>query len=155
MGSIKEEPKSSAELDMEKIKPTTTTKSEAEPVYPEWRRLTLIMIALYMTMFLVALDRTIIATAIPKITDVFHSINDVGWYAGAYMLTLCAFQLIYGRIYTFYSAKWVLLSSIFVFEVGVCTYIPSQFVKCANSHVVCHLRSSSEFHSFHYRPCYW
>ncbi|KAH6680514.1 major facilitator superfamily domain-containing protein [Halenospora varia] len=127
MGSIKEEPRSSAELDMEKIKPTTTTKSEAEPVYPEWRRLTLIMIALYTTMFLVALDRTIIATAIPKITDVFHSINDVGWYAGAYMLTLCAFQLIYGRIYTFYSAKWVLLSSIFVFEVGsaICGAAPS------------------------------
>ncbi|KAH8668288.1 major facilitator superfamily domain-containing protein [Tricladium varicosporioides] len=112
---------------MEKIKPTTTTKSEVEPVYPDWRRLTLIMIALYMTMFLVALDRTIIATAIPKITDVFHSINDVGWYAGAYMLTLCAFQLIYGRIYTFYSAKWVLLSSIFVFEVGsvICGAAPS------------------------------
>lgn len=64
-------------------------------------------------------DRTIIGTAIPKITDDFHSIGDVGWYGGAYLLTSSAFQLIYGRIYTFYSPKWVLLCAIGIFEVGV------------------------------------
>ncbi|EHL03750.1 putative HC-toxin efflux carrier TOXA [Glarea lozoyensis 74030] len=31
---------------------------------------------------------------------------------------MCAFQLIYGRIYTFYSPKWVLLYAIAVFEIG-------------------------------------
>ncbi len=64
-------------------------------------------------------DRTILGTAIPKITDDFHSINDVGWYASSYLLTMCAFQLIYGRIYTFYSPKWVLLWAILIFEIGV------------------------------------
>jgi MFS family permease len=64
-------------------------------------------------------DRTIIGTAIPKITDDFKSIGDVGWYASSYLITLCAFQLIYGRIYTFYSPKWVLLYAIVVFEIGV------------------------------------
>lgn len=85
------------------------------------------MTAIYLAMFLVALDRTIIGTAIPKITDDFHSINDVGWYASAYLITLCAFQLIYGRIYTFYTAKWVLLSAIAIFELGsvVCGAAPS------------------------------
>jgi len=85
------------------------------------------MTGVYLSMFLVALDRTIIGTAIPKITDDFHSINDVGWYASAYLITLCAFQLIYGRIYTFYSPKWVLLSAIAIFELGsiVCGTAPS------------------------------
>jgi MFS family permease len=64
-------------------------------------------------------DRTIIGTAIPKITDEFHSIDDVGWYASAYLLTTCAFQLFYARIYSFYSPKWVLLSAIIIFETGV------------------------------------
>jgi MFS family permease len=43
------------------------------------------------------------------------------------MLTLCSFQLLWGRIYTFYSPKLVLLSAIFVFEVGsaVCGAAPS------------------------------
>ena len=37
-----------------------------------------------------AQDRTILGTAIPKITDDFKSINDVGWYASSYLLTMCA-----------------------------------------------------------------
>lgn len=64
-------------------------------------------------------DRTIIGTAIPMITDDFRSIADVGWYGSAYLLTISAFQLIYGRIYTFYSAKNILLCAIGIFEVGV------------------------------------
>jgi hypothetical protein len=34
------------------------------------------------------------------------------------MITGCAFQLLYGRIYTFYSPKWVFLSSVSIFELG-------------------------------------
>lgn len=43
------------------------------------------------------------------------------------MLTLCAFQLLWGRIYTFYSPKSVFLSAIAVFEIGsvVCGAAPS------------------------------
>jgi hypothetical protein len=58
------------------------------------------------------------------ITDDFHSINDVGWYASSYLLTLCAFQLIYGRLYTFYTGKWLLLGTILLFEIGVCFHSP-------------------------------
>ena len=31
----------------------------------------------------------IIAVAIPRITDQFHELNDVGWYGSAYLLTAC------------------------------------------------------------------
>lgn len=34
------------------------------------------------------------------------------------MLTMCAFQLTFGRVYTFYSPKWVFLFAIGLFEVG-------------------------------------
>lgn len=72
-------------------------------------------------------DRTIIATAIPAITDHFNSLGDVGWYASAYLLTMSAFQLLIGRIYTFYSTKWVYITSIGIFELGslVCGAAPS------------------------------
>jgi MFS family permease len=75
-------------------------------------------------------DRTIIATAIPTITDDFHALNDVGWYGSAYMLTSCAFQLFFGKIYTFYNTKWVFLSAIIIFEVGsvLCGAAPSSIV---------------------------
>ncbi|KAJ0310754.1 hypothetical protein Brms1b_008542 [Colletotrichum noveboracense] len=72
----------------------------------------------FIALFLVALDRTIIATAIPRITDEFGSLGDIGWYGSAYMLTTAASQLVFGRVYKFYNLRWVFLSSIFVFEIG-------------------------------------
>ena len=119
MTSSNEVPRGSAEVDLEKAGPTPAVTNESEDEYPGPKKLFLIMIGVYLSMFLVALDRTIIGTAIPKITDDFHSINDVGWYASAYLITLCAFQLIFGRIYSFYSPKWVLLSTIGLFDLGV------------------------------------
>lgn len=65
-----------------------------------------IMFCNFLALFLVALDRTILATAIPRITDEFKSLGDVGWYASAYMLTTAASQLLFGRVYKFYPTKW-------------------------------------------------
>ncbi len=106
---------------------TRTETRESQIEYPTGPKLMIIMASLYFAMFLVALDRTIIATAIPRITDTFNSIDDIGWYGSAYLLTACGFMLMYGRIYTFYSSKWVFLSGIFLFEVGsaVCGAAPT------------------------------
>ncbi|KAK5100731.1 hypothetical protein LTR70_001368 [Exophiala xenobiotica] len=86
-----------------------------------------IIIGVYLSLFLVALDRMIIAPAIPSITDEFHSTEDIGWYGSAYMLTAAIFFPLCGRIYQLYSTKWVFLASVLVFEVGsaVCAAAPS------------------------------
>ena len=69
----------------------------------------------------------IIATAIPSITNKFHSIADTGWYGSAYMLTAAIFVPLSGRIYQLYPTKWVFLLSILVFEIGsaLCGAAPS------------------------------
>ena len=87
----------------------------------------IIVASLCLSIFCMALDNTIIATAIPRITDHFHSINDVGWYGSAYLLTTCAFQLFFGKLYTYFSIKWVYLTAIFIFEIGsvVCGAAPT------------------------------
>jgi hypothetical protein len=57
------------------------TKSDDEViVYSTGIVLAAIILALCLAVFLVALDQTIIATAIPRITDEFHSVKDIGWY---------------------------------------------------------------------------
>ncbi|OCT50000.1 putative HC-toxin efflux carrier TOXA [Cladophialophora carrionii] len=86
-----------------------------------------VMIAICLSVFLVALDRTIIATAIPKITDQFHSLDDVGWYGSGFLLTSCALLLPVGRLMTFYSPKWVFLTILVIFEIGsvVCGAAPN------------------------------
>jgi hypothetical protein len=95
--------------------------------YPTKWRLTAITIALCLSVFCMALDNTIIATAIPRITDQFKALNDVGWYGSSYLLTTCATQLIYGKFYTFYSIKWIYLIALFIFEIGslICGIAPN------------------------------
>ncbi|KAK2616917.1 hypothetical protein QQS21_000005 [Conoideocrella luteorostrata] len=102
-------------------------QEDADKQYPSGGKLALIMTAVCATVFLVALDRTIIATAVPRITTDFHSLDHIIWYASAYLITSCGTQLLWGRIFTFYSTKMVFLAAIVVFEVGsvICGAAPT------------------------------
>lgn len=62
--------------------------AEDDLVYPGGIALGMIVVALALSIFLVALDMTIVATAIPKITDEFQGADLVGWYGAAFFLTL-------------------------------------------------------------------
>ncbi|KAI1482893.1 MFS general substrate transporter [Daldinia eschscholtzii] len=86
-----------------------------------------VMVSIYIALFLVALDRTIIGTAIPRITQDFNSLGDIGWYGSAYQLTTAASQLVFGRVYRFYNIKTVFLSVVAVFEIGsvICGAAPN------------------------------
>jgi MFS family permease len=98
------------------------------PLYqPRSIRFWLIILCNFLALFLVALDRTIIAVAVPRITDEFHSLNDIGWYGSSYMLTTACAQLLFGRIYKFYDMKWTFLLSVIIFEIGsaICGAAPS------------------------------
>jgi hypothetical protein len=55
-------------------------EEEEEYNYPGAGKLAIIMASLYISIFLMALDRTIIGVAVPRITNEFHSIDDIGWY---------------------------------------------------------------------------
>ncbi|KAI1776008.1 putative MFS aflatoxin efflux pump [Hypoxylon cercidicola] len=95
--------------------------------YPTGIRLALVMLSVFVSMFLIALDRLIISTAIPAITDEFHSLPDVGWYGSAYLLTTCAFQLLFGKVYTFFPVRATFLATILLFEAGsaICGAAPN------------------------------
>ncbi|MCJ1439371.1 hypothetical protein MMC27_008763 [Xylographa pallens] len=61
---------------------------------------------------------TIVTTAIPRITDEFDSLDQVGWYGSAFFLTLAAFQSTWGKLYKYFPLKTVFITSISIFEVG-------------------------------------
>ncbi|KAI5459044.1 major facilitator superfamily domain-containing protein [Mariannaea sp. PMI_226] len=96
-------------------------------VYPSGYRLALILISIFICMFLVALDKLIISTAIPAITNEFQAANDIGWYGTAYLLTNCAFLLVFGKLYTFLNIKATFITSVVLFEVGsaICGAAPN------------------------------
>ena len=104
--------------------------------YPHGLKLVVLAGASLVGVFLIALDQvsnpilqrpwtpltqsvqTIVGTAIPKITDEFHSIKDVSWYAAAYFMTFGATQTSAGKVYKYFDLKWSFLLSVVVFEVG-------------------------------------
>lgn len=70
---------------------------------------------------------TIVATAIPKITDEFHGLDQIAWYGSAFFLTLASFQSTWGKAYKYFPLKITFLIAIFVFELGslICGVAPS------------------------------
>ncbi|KAL3956443.1 hypothetical protein ACCO45_009289 [Purpureocillium lilacinum] len=95
--------------------------------YPKGLTLVLIITALCLAVFLVALDQTIIAPALGAITAQFQSVKDIGWYGSAYLLTTTALQPMYGAVYKLFNVKLVYLFAVFIFEVGslVCAVAPT------------------------------
>ena len=75
--------------------------------YPSGTKLGFLTFGLAMATFVIALDNTIIATAIPRITTDFDSLNDVGWYGSSYLLTTTSLQPSFGKVYTYFDVKWV------------------------------------------------
>ncbi|CAG8908672.1 unnamed protein product [Penicillium egyptiacum] len=94
-------------------------KARVADEYPHGARLAAVVFSLMLGMFLVALDNTILGTAIPKITDEFHDLNKVSWYGSAYLMTFgCGFQSTWGKFYKYFPIKLWFLVAVFIFEVG-------------------------------------
>ncbi|KAI1540145.1 ProP Permease of the major facilitator superfamily [Pyrenophora tritici-repentis] len=91
---------------------------EDESKYLTGWKLVMLSIGLCLTTFVIALDNTIIATAIPKITTYFNSLDDVGWYGSSYLLTTTSLQPSFGRVYTYFDVKYTYLIALVIFEVG-------------------------------------
>lgn len=68
--------------------------------------------------FLMSMGGSIVATAVPRITNYFHSIADIGWYGSAYLLASCAMQPLTGQLYTHFRSKHVFISFLVIFETG-------------------------------------
>ncbi|KAH9866822.1 hypothetical protein J1614_008515 [Plenodomus biglobosus] len=96
--------------------------SVLEPVpdrrYVTGFKLYIIVAAVAFVSFIMLLDNMIVSTAIPRITDQFHSLTDVGWYASAYQFGSSAPQPLTGRIYKYFNTKWTYLVFLLIFEVG-------------------------------------
>ncbi|KAM0790108.1 hypothetical protein ACM66B_005435 [Microbotryomycetes sp. NB124-2] len=94
------------------------------------KQLAVVFIALLLSIFLTALDQTILAPALPRIASDFNAFTLQGWVSSAFILTQTGFILIYGPILRIYSAKYTLLVAVVIFEVGsvICGAAPDVYV---------------------------
>ena len=83
--------------------------ASVQPEYPTGAKFWLIMLTVAALLILTCIDMNIVATAVPSITNHFHTVADVGWYSSAFRLCVCAFQFVFGKAYTLFSVKRIFL----------------------------------------------
>lgn len=85
--------------------------AEDETRYPTGIRFWLILLCSAIVLVFMGLDTSIVSTAVPSITDEFHTVADVGWYSSAFRLCASAFAFMFGKIYTLFPVRPVFLAS--------------------------------------------
>lgn len=78
----------------------------------------IVMAAVMSALFLVALDQTIIATALGRIVEEFNSFSSLTWVVTAYMLTTTVTVPIAGKMSDIFGRRRVLLIGVVVFVLG-------------------------------------
>ncbi|GAA5856891.1 hypothetical protein JCM9279_007592 [Rhodotorula babjevae] len=96
----------------------TQAQIERDDKYLKGSKLALVFTGMLLSVFLIALDQTILAPAIPVIASKFDALDQIGWIVSAYFLTQTAFLLLYGQILTLADRKWTYLAAIVIFELG-------------------------------------
>jgi len=96
--------------------PKTLTPAEARTIF----------VGLMLTVFLAALNQTIVATALPTMGRYFNDFENLSWIVTAYLLTSTAVAPLYGKLSDIHGRRTVMLTSIGVFAAGsaVCAAAP-------------------------------
>jgi MFS family permease len=93
------------------IAESDNANEQADAEYPMGIKFWLTILSVVSILILASIDMNIVATAVPAITDHFHTVAHVGWYSSAFRLCVCAFQFIFGKSYKLFSVKRVFLIS--------------------------------------------
>lgn len=78
----------------------------------------IIMLSVMASLFLVALDQTIIATALSKIVEDFNAYESLSWIVTAYLLTTTVTVPIAGKLSDLFGRKMILLIGVAIFALG-------------------------------------
>src|SRR6202040_508582 len=86
-----------------------------------------ILMSLMLTMFLAALDQTIVATALPTIGRQFGDVSSLSWVITAYLLASTAVAPVFGTLSDLYGRRVMIIASLTMFTVGsiLCAVAPN------------------------------
>ena len=92
-----------------------------------------ILISLMLTMFLAALDQTIVATALPTIGRQFSDAANLSWIITAYLLASTAVAPVFGTLSDIYGRRFTIVVALSLFMAGsiLCAIAPSMQVLIA------------------------
>jgi EmrB/QacA subfamily drug resistance transporter len=78
----------------------------------------IIMVSVMASFFLVALDQTIISTALGKIVEEFNSFSSLAWVVTAYLITTTITTPIAGKLSDMFGRRTMLIAGVLIFTVG-------------------------------------
>src|ERR1700742_4542666 len=89
-----------------------------------------ILMSLLVTMFLAALDQTIVATALPTIGRQFQDVTNLSWVITAYLLASTAVAPVFGTLSDIYGRRAMIILSLSLFIGGsiLCAIAPNMTV---------------------------
>src|SRR6201995_2569941 len=89
-----------------------------------------ILMSLMLTMFLAALDQTIVATALPTIGRQFHDVSSLSWVITAYLLASTAVAPVFGTLSDIYGRRAMIITALGLFVAGsvLCALAPNMTV---------------------------
>ena len=109
-----------AQTDVIVLPPGPLEIAEPDVLLRSQIQLTLMIFALCLSMFTVALDQTIVATALPAITKDLGSAAGYSWVGSAYSLASAAACTIWTRASDIWGRKVILLTTVGWFFVASC-----------------------------------
>src|SRR6266568_3671737 len=86
-----------------------------------------ILMSLMLTMFLPALDQTIVATALPTIGRQFQDVSNLSWVITAYLLASTAVAPVFGTLSDIYGRRAMIIAALSLFVAGsiLCAIAPN------------------------------
>src|SRR5260370_10611211 len=83
--------------------------------------------SLMLTMFLAALDQTIVATALPTIGRQFQDVSNLSWVITAYLLASTAVAPVFGTLADIYGRRAMIVTALSLFVAGsiLCALAPN------------------------------
>jgi EmrB/QacA subfamily drug resistance transporter len=120
--------------DLSQVPTEVMDLSDAPPLAPRapltQNEVRTILMSLMLTMFLAALDQTIVATALPTIGRQFQDVSNLSWVITAYLLASTAVAPVFGTLSDIYGRRAMIIAALSLFVVGsvLCAVAPNMTV---------------------------
>jgi EmrB/QacA subfamily drug resistance transporter len=117
--------------DLSKMSTEVIDLSDAPPIAPKApltpSEVRTILMSLMLTMFLAALDQTIVATALPTIGRQFQDVSNLSWVITAYLLASTAVAPVFGTLSDIYGRRVMIIAAMGLFIAGsvLCALAPN------------------------------
>ena len=117
--------------DLSQVSPEVIEISDAPPIAPRApltpSEVRTILMSLMLTMFLAALDQTIVATALPTIGRQFQDVSSLSWVITAYLLASTAVAPVFGTLSDIYGRRAMIITALSLFIAGsiLCAVAPN------------------------------